>query len=347
MNFMKQQDCVQGNRNPHSANVCLIGNILQRQLDEPLAIENMNGEHISFSYLWSCAMLAHDMGCRYEKETEHVLNVPDCWNSVYMKRADEHMKVSRMRWYREHGIDILYCVPNTKTHRTYGNRCKVSCNLECERPVRYTNGAVVRRCRYKNVMKDHFFRYHVEKNRIVNHGIVGADWFYSCIVRSYLENYKRAVEREDDSTLFYHFLDEEGKVFSCEKLRILTHVANCVAVHDMHVANYSEEEVYVCFGLQELLPERYRKISYKKEPLLFILCVADAIEPSKWFPHMIGRELLDRMEIIFKRERMQLIVKIDKQMGESKFGKLYMQNVLRLSEYCEIRTFVQVKRVTP
>ena len=76
---------------------------------------------------------------------------------------------------------------------------------------------------------------------------------------------------------------------------------------------------------------------------MFILCVADAIEPSKWFNQIMGRELLHRMEFIFNSERMQLIVKIDKLMAESKFGNLYIQNVLRLSEYCEIRIFVQVK----
>lgn len=331
------------NSDLHSANVCLIGNILQSQLEEPLAIENMKGEHIGFSYLWSCAMQAHDMGCRYEKEKEHVLNVPDCWNSVYMKRTDETAKISRIRWYREHGVTIPYCVPNVRRHRTNGNRCKIPCNLECERPIRYTNGAVVRHCRYKNVIKDSFFRYHIERYRSVNHGIVGADLFYSGVVQNYLENYKRSVKREGGSTSFYRFLDEKGEVFSCERLRILTHVANCVAVHDMHMTNYNEKEAYVDFGLQELLPEKFRKISYKKEPLLFILCVADAIEPSKWFNQIMGRELLHRMEFIFDSERMQLIVKIDKLMAESKFGNLYIQNVLRLSEYCEIRIFVQVK----
>lgn len=69
-------------------------------------------------------------------------------------------------------------------------------------------------------------------------------------------------------------------------------MADCIASHNMYMTDDNEGRIakYMDYSLNCLLPDKFEPISYKDNPLLFILCVADTIEPSKRFMNYHNEE---------------------------------------------------------
>ena len=83
----------------------------------------------------------------------------------------------------------------------------------------------------------------------------------------------------------YEFHNERGLHFCSEQVKLFSYIADCIASHNMYKADDNERCItkYMDYSLNCLLPDKFESISYKDNPLLFILCVADTIEPSKRF----------------------------------------------------------------
>ena len=89
---------------------------------------------------------------------------------------------------------------------------------------------------------------------------------------------------------------------------------------------------YVEYSLNSLLPEMFQPISYKENPLLFILCVADTIEPSKKFIEYSNKDVLKLISI-----------EVDEKLYASTAGKEYVSSIKALEQWCDIKIMVEVK----
>lgn len=87
----------------------------------------------------------------------------------------------------------------------------------------------------------------------------------------------------------------------------------------------TQRDKYMKYGLENLLQENFIKISYEDNPLLFVLCVADTIEPSKRFPSYGNEEILELLSIGFDKSRNLLYVEIDEELFNSDEGIRYCQ----------------------
>ena len=308
-------------KNTHTAYVFLIGALLRNVFDGEFSIESNKAEEpYMFAYLWSLISIGHDLGCLYEKECEGMVSLPECWNSVYFRRAESDGNHARLRWYRNHGLYIPYAAPGVIRHRVNGNRCPVNCRFECEKPIKFSNQTIVRKSRYNGKIKEKHFFYQLERYGVLDHGIIGADAVYSRLLEWYIVNYRKNVKT------FQSFENERLEHFGCEQFKIFIYIANCIASHN------------ICATGDELM----HKLSYKEDPLLFLFCVADALDPSKRLKNLTMEEMLKGLEIYYNREKNRLLVRVSPYIAEYSYGKLYMQDILRLSEWCEIKTFVQV-----
>ncbi len=103
--------------------------------------------------------------------------------------------------------------------------------------------------------------------------------------------------------------------------------------------------MYRDYSLDCLLPDKFQLISYKDNPLLFILCVADTIEPSKKFLNYRNEEVLNLISIDYNVNTNLLYVEVDEELYNSDVGHKYVSDIEGLETWCDIKTIVVPKRI--
>ncbi len=144
----------------------------------------------------------------------------------------------------------------------------------------------------------------------------------------------------------YEFHNERGLHFCSEQLKLFSYIADCIASHNMYKADGNEGCIakYMDYSLNCLLPDEFERISYKDNPLLFILCVADTIEPSKKFPDYRNEDVLNLISIEYSLRDNFLYVEIDEELYDSEAGRRYVSDIDELGKWCDIKTNVTSKR---
>jgi len=330
-------------RNIHTVNVFFIGAYLQRHIDENIEIKSEQSSNYTFSYLWYLLCLAHDLGYVYENESQSYLAIPNDNVNNTRKMYKEACRL-RTKWYQDLGIGIL-------------NRAKPFCDIwiplnresydinPYNNFIEYNNGTIVKKCRYSQRIKNNYFNYRIYEMNTLDHGIIGADYFYSKMLHNYKLEYLKTVRHGNLIGDYYSFYNEDGHSFCIEQLKIFAYIADCIASHNIFMANneQTQRDKYMKYGLENLLQENFIKISYEDNPLLFVLCVADTIEPSKRFPSYGNEEILELLSIGFDKSRNLLYVEIDEELFNSDEGIRYISGIEELEEWCDINVNVQTK----
>lgn len=335
-------------RNVHTVNVFFIGAYLQRIIDEHIAIKSEVSSHYPFSYIWYLLCLAHDFGYVYENYSRVYLELPS--KQHYHRRYYKSMRGpkfwTRKRWYQEHEIDIAYLHPpfGARSNIAYYNRSAIG---KLESAIEYNNGTIIKAPRYSGETKNNYFYYRLQEMGKLDHGIMGADEFFSRLVVNYVKEYRVMAAGDFFRESIYEFHNERGLHFCSEQIKLFAYIADCIASHNMYKADDNEicKAVYKDYFLDSLLPDRFQPISYKDNPLLFILCVADTIEPSKKFPDYRNEEVLNLISIEYSLNDNFLYVEIDEELYDSEAGYRYVSDIEGLEKWCDIKTEVASKRL--
>ena len=248
---------------------------------------------------------------------------------------------TRKRWYQEHGIDIAYLHPpfGARSNISYYSR---SATGKFGSAIEYNNGTIIKTPRYSGETKNNYFYYRLQEMSKLDHGIVGADEFFSRLVVNYVKEYRVMAAGDFFWESIYEFHNERGLHFCSEQLKLFAYIADCIASHNMYKADDNEicKAVYKDYFLDCLLPDRFQPISYKDNPLLFILCVADTIEPTKKFPNYRNEDVLNLISIEYNLRDNFLYVEIDDELYDSGAGRRYESDIYELEKWCDIRTNV-------
>lgn len=335
-------------RNVHTVNVFFIGTFLQRKIDKDIAIKSEVSSQYPFSYIWYLLCLAHDMGYMYEKYSKVYLEFP---NRYYYRHGKRHgamysqMFRTRQCWYREHGIDITYLTPQfgTNSKIAYYSRNamhRLGCNIE------YNNGIIIKNPRYCEKIRNNYFYYRLYEMKVLDHGIVGADEFFSNLVVNYVKEYRVMAAGDSFRETVNEFHNERGIHFCSEQIKIFAYIADCIASHNMYMAKDNDESktMYLNYALNCLLPDKFERISYKDNPLLFILCVADTIEPSKKFTNYRNKDVLNLISIDYCVSNNLLNVEVDEELYNSDAGREYVSNIKELEKWCDIKTSISFNK---
>lgn len=252
---------------------------------------------------------------------------------------------TRKRWYQEHGIDITYLSPPFGERTNISNYSRnlvqrLGCNIE------YNNGTIINKPRYSSKTKNNYFYYRLYEMGVLDHGIVGADEFFSRLVVNYVKEYRIMAAGNFFRENIYEFHNERGLHFCSEQLKLFAYIADCIASHNMYMADDNEGRIakYMDYSLNCLLPDEFEPISYKDNPLLFILCVADTIEPSKRFTNYHNENVLNLIPIEYSLKDNFLYVEIDEELYDSEAGRRYVSDIYELEKWCDIRTNVASRR---
>lgn len=220
--------------------------------------------------------------------------------------------------------------------------CSLPCSCtglsDMSREIKYNNGTVITNPRYSEITRDNYFYYRIYKIGVLDHGIVGADLFFSRLCENYEKAYNDSIRWEGRQSR-EDFYNSRGLHFNREQLKIFAYIADCIASHNMYKADRDQEsiKIYNDYHLKELLPDKFKKISYKDNPLLFILCVADTIEPSKRFAVNSNATILSKIELTYQKQNNSLLIHLDSQISETESGQNYMSGVKELEEWCDIQ----------
>ncbi|MBH1941063.1 hypothetical protein I5677_09180 [Mobilitalea sibirica] len=339
-------------RNGHTTNVFFIGTMLQRLIDPCLFIKSeVDGEY-PFSYLWFLTCLAHDFGYIYENEMDQrkIAEIKDKYLRLCI-RERENRKYSRLFLYNNSNMQINRLVPNIplRSDRCYFRNYSIvsrqqitefECNFSCRKGLEYSNGTTIKRSWYNYSIKENYFRYRLIKMNTLDHGIVGADKLFSSLV----DNYKKEYYKNRQNGRYDNFFNNQGRHFCCEQFKVFAYITNCIAAHNVFMSGNTEREKqsYAEYSLQCLWPENYRIIDYEEDPLLFILCIADTIEPTKRFRGMNSITVLREISISYDTEDNIIHVGIGNKLAQTEEGKKYISDITSLNQWCKIKTMIDI-----
>ena len=334
-------------RNVHTVNVFFIGAFLQRTIDEHIAIESEVSLRYPFSYIWYLLCLAHDFGYVYENYSRAYLELPSRKHYYYYNYNTMRSKFwTRKLWYQEHGIDIAY------VHPPFGARSKISdynrnATGKLEDIIKYNNGTIIKAPRYSRETKNNYFFFRLCEMKKLDHGIVGADEFFSRLIVNYVKEYRKMATQKFFRDSIYEFHNQQGLHFCGEQFKLFSYIADCIASHNIYKAEDNDrcKMMYKYYSLDCLLPDKFQVISYEDNPLLFILCIADTIEPSKRFPDYCNKDVLNLISINYNVNTNSLSVEIDEKIYNSDAGHKYVADIEGLAGWCDIRTNVTPQRL--
>ena len=170
----------------------------------------------------------------------------------------------------------------------------------------------------------------------LDHGIVGADEFFSRLVVNYVKEYRVMAAGDFFRESIYEFHNERGLHFCSEQVKLFSYIAD---------DNESCITKYMDYSLNCLLPDKFESITYKDNPLLFILCVADTIEPSKRFTNHHNEDVLKLISIDYNKNTNLLYVEVDEELYNCDVGHKYVSDIEGLEEWCDIKTSVVSKKL--
>ena len=201
--------------------------------------------------------------------------------------------------------------------------------------------------RYSEKTKNNYFYYRLYEMDTLDHGIVGADEFFSRLVVNYVKEYRVMAAGDFFRESIYEFHNERGLHFCSEQVKLFSYIADCIASHNMYKADDNERCItkYMDYSLNCLLPDKFESISYKDNPLLFILCVADTIEPSKRFTNYHNEDVLNLISIDYNKNTNLLYVEVDEELYNCDVGHKYVFDIEGLEEWCDIKTSVVSKKL--
>ena len=274
----------------HTLSVFFIGLLIKNSSYHDLKIIDDNQNEIfEFSYLWFLVSLFHDMGYVQEKDWTYKFEYrkkSDIFKNRMINSIYKYKFFNYCNYNMYYDLGIIFRVPSD-FRRIYikpiqNNRY----HFNGFNGFKYTNGIVFNNgTKIKNSMyhKSTIFNYleYCKMNEDINHydhGIVGGLWLYDSLVKNYYLSY---ISLNDDNKNIENFY-VNNLHFSVNQFPIFAYLADCIISHNMWFATDIEKiELYEKCGLEQLIPPYAQPIQFDNNPLLFILALADTLEPIK------------------------------------------------------------------
>lgn len=261
-----------------------------------------DGVELPFRYLWFLASLYHDFGYVVED---------DKGQFPIARRSPLNTRNNSIRGYRElvdirEKLDMCCTIYTGLTKRKLGANCCVcqcydssrnnlpACRVETvnkymnsrNRYISINGKPDIHGYRYSSEQMAKYFRYCLDSadKPFYNHGIIGGHLFFDQMVKNYVDSYHLACREGNANISFDDF--EYGfprRFFKKEQFPIFAYIADCIIAHNVWAADEKSRAKYIEYGLDFLLPENFRKISFEENPVLYILAIADTIEPCKCY----------------------------------------------------------------
>jgi len=310
---------VNGMRLKHTVSAFFLGLLIKQKLCPELEIRSDRYEDYKFSYLWFLVCLFHDMGYLQEDDWtykyEYGRNTREYLQEYRPINGDKHQR------FIYEDLGLLYVAPSI--YKPHFSAIRKQENVTERSDICFNNGIKVNRAMYRRETILRYLEYCKmdEEIRHYDHGIVGGLWLYDCLMKNYYMQYQKEKQRNHDIVIEDFMLDGQLH-FSDEQWNIFAYLADCVITHNMWPANEYTNEKYKKCGLDELTRERFRRITFGDNPILFILALADTIEPIKTYSDCISdaRVIWSGIDIEFMEDGLKIKIQ-DERLTFEKLAK--------------------------
>lgn len=186
---------------------------------------------------------------------------------------------------------------------------------------------------YSEELLFNYYNYFVAEKHSINHGYVGSLLIYDSLIKNYNYNREEAINQQIPGAIEEDFIyknlhwDKEHKKF-------YKRIADVILFHNIWFCTKPEYiEKYNRFGLSELIIKNPKqRVSPRDNQLLFLLLLADTIEPVKDF----GMSVLKKVNFrIIQNKHKQLVITI---INHNDFDYLKWFTKIK-----DLQTWVQVK----
>lgn len=297
-------------RNIHTAIVFFIGAAIQLKIDPALYIKSRirgDEEQYPFSYIWYLTCLAHDFGYIFEENDYND-------ELEYMKECVPYLNKYNLvdDFYKKIILNEPVCLYK-KGYKLFG--------VPYTDGVQFSNEKLITKPFYSYRTINNYFRYRLFEMGKLDHGILGGERFY----RELVEMYFKDRYSSNGQVKFYY-----------DQIRVWKYIRNCIQAHNIYKASDSSRNIYIKYGLDELLSDNYNKIAYENNPVLFILCLADTIEPTKKFVNDPPEYILKNISVNYDNQKNMLNIKLSKKLQDKTGYNSYINSVKELSDWCDV-----------
>ena len=153
------------------------------------------------------------------------------------------------------------------------------------------------------------------------------------MVKNYCSKFKQCQKPVDFNNFVFNNLH-----FCIEQFRIFRYISDCIASHNIwYASDMSSKRSYINFGLNSLVYKKNRKISYEKNPLFYLLCLADSLEPVKRGNESDAQQILEQIKIDYYHTSKTVKITIRSYWSNSECGKQYIRNVKELTTWLDVK----------
>lgn len=307
----------------HTLSVFFIGLLIKNSSYHELnIIDDNQNEIFEFSYLWFLVSLFHDMSYVQEKDWTYKFEYRKKSKDFQNRMRINNHSINKFNKYHNYNtyydLGIIYPAPcyfKTNTIMPY----RIANSKNNPRPnnrIIFNNGTIITRSMYSKSTIFNYLEYCKMNEEIshYDHGIVGGLWLYDSLVKNYYLSYISLNNPRIDFNDFYI----KHLHFDTNQFSIFAYLADCIISHNMWFATDNETiELYEKCGLEQLIPPHAQPIQFDTNPLLFILALADTLEPIKTCcdpKHELNIEpieVLNNIECVFNQKHILLQFKND------------------------------------
>lgn len=138
-------------------------------------------------------------------------------------------------------------------------------------------------------------------NGCLDHGIMSGYVFYDRLVSSFIREMEKAGNQNGE------FTSDKGLTYRKSHLRLFRYIADAIIAHNIWRYDRESALEYSHYGIEtEKFAENKNLLNVKNNALVFLLCLADTMEPTKFFCQFNPNYVLEHIIIDIK----------DKQNGE-------------------------------
>lgn len=304
----------------HTLSVFFIGLLIKNSSFHDLKIIDDNQNEIfEFNYLWFLVSLFHDMGYVQEEDWKYKFEYRKKSNDFKIIMKNHDFPINSFRIYHNYNayydLGIIYTAPCYFRINPIMPTYKVSFiknNTYYTDKIIFNNGTTITRSMYPKSTIFNYLEY-CKMNEDINHydhGIVGGLWLYDSLVKNYYLSY---ISLNDDNESIRNFC-VNNLHFSINQFPVFAYLADCIISHNMWLAtDYKTIELYKKCGLKQLIPPLAQPIQFDTNPLLFILALADTLEPIKTCCDPDSKlniepiEILKNIECVFNYKNISLL----------------------------------------
>ena len=236
----------------------------------------INNEKYDFVYVWFLTCLFHDVGYVYEYDEQlqddiiRSIREFDCFekiNELNLGVQNEIRGNSDFQYLISESKSVSFSTPDTK-----------------EPTIEKHDFVIKKTALYPDIIVNNYGKYRAVEFGVLDHGIAGGIILYKNLLKMYQMDYKNYLLKEKAQFgPLIPFNNSSDLRVAPAHLALWYYIANCIVAHNIWKCPKNKKAIYNFFGLNNLIDDKFNKLSLGNNPLLFLLSLVDTLEPIKGF----------------------------------------------------------------